>query len=82
MNRCIDLNTRNLGGQHMTRTSCTRITALALLFGACARNDQYEVIERTQREAPNFQSAGTHTKVEYVLLYEGHKIYATCDVKE
>ena len=28
---------------------------------------------------PNFQGAGTHTEVGYVLLHDGHKIYATCD---
>jgi hypothetical protein len=56
--------------------------ALALVFSGCARHDQYEVIERTDRAVANFNSAGTHTEVGYVLLYEGHKIYATCDVAD
>src|SRR5207245_6422768 len=42
--------------------------------------DQYECIERTQRDVPNFQAAGTHTEIDYVLLHDGHKIYASCDV--
>lgn len=63
----------------MNRTLCVQTIALAIVGSACARSDQYEVIERTQSEVPNFQAAGTHTEVGYVLLYEGHKIYATCD---
>ncbi len=51
----------------------------AILLVACNRN-KYEVIERSEREVPNFQAAGTHNEVHYVLLHEGHKIYATCDV--
>jgi hypothetical protein len=45
-----------------------------------AENNQYECIERTQKEVPNFQASGTHTAVDYVLLHDGHKIYADCDV--
>jgi hypothetical protein len=52
---------------------------LALFFTACAKNNEYEVIERTQREEPNFLRDGTHSVVDYVLLNDGHKIYATCD---
>jgi hypothetical protein len=50
----------------------------AFSFTAC--NSRYECIERTQKEVPNFMAAGTHTEVDYVLLHEGHKIYAACDV--
>lgn len=49
---------------------------------ACSSGGKYEVIERTQKEVPNFQNAGTHTAVDYVLLHEGHKIYASCDVAD
>lgn len=45
---------------------------------ACNRN-RYEVVERTEKEVPNFQTAGTHTEVHYVLMHDNHKIYATCD---
>jgi hypothetical protein len=47
---------------------------------ACNRDTSYECIERTQKDVPNFQAEGTHTEVDYVLLHEGHKIYASCDV--
>jgi len=43
-------------------------------------SNQYECIERSQREVPNFQAAGTHAEVDYVLLHDSHKIYASCDV--
>jgi len=45
-----------------------------------AENNQYECIERTQKDVPNFLAKGTHTAVDYVLLHDGHKIYASCDV--
>jgi hypothetical protein len=63
-------------------TASMILPALALVFSACAGHDQYEVIERKQREVSKFQSAGTHTEVGYVLLYKGHKIHATCDVTD
>ena len=47
---------------------------------AVAENNQYECIARTQKEVPNFMAKGTHTAVDYVLLHDGHKIYANCDV--
>ncbi len=53
---------------------------LALFIG-CGANNQYECIERTQKDVPNFQASGTHTEVDYVLLHDGHKIYAACDVE-
>jgi len=45
-----------------------------------AENNQYECIERTEKEVPNFMAKGTHTAVDYVLFHDGHKIYADCDV--
>ena len=45
-----------------------------------AESNQYECIERAQREVRNFQAGGTHTEVDYVLLHDGHKIYASCDL--
>lgn len=54
--------------------------ACALLC-ACNRNS-YEVIERSEKEVPNFMAEGTHNEVHYVLLHDGHKIYANCDVHD
>jgi hypothetical protein len=51
---------------------------LALLLTACNGN-KYEVIERTDKEVPNFRATGTHMGVDYVLFHDGHKIYASCD---
>lgn len=45
-----------------------------------AEDNQYECIERTEKQVPNFQASGTHTEVDYVLLHDGHKIFAGCDV--
>lgn len=45
----------------------------------CTRNGGYEVIERSEKLVPDFQGAGTHTEVGYVLSHDGHKIWATCD---
>lgn len=52
---------------------------LILLCVGCGATNQYECIERTQKDVPNFQAPGTHTEVDYVLLHDGHKIYAACD---
>ena len=53
---------------------------LILLCVGCGATNQYECIERTQKDVPNFQASGTHTEVDYVLLHDGHKIYGACDV--
>jgi hypothetical protein len=42
----------------------------------------YEVIERTEKEMPNFQKDGTHKAIQYVLRHDDRKIYATCDLKD
>ena len=52
---------------------------LVCLTAAGCSNSKYEVIERSERDVPNFMQAGTHTEVNYVLLHDGHKIYASCD---
>jgi len=52
---------------------------LIFLCVGCGANNQYECIERTQKDVPNFQASGTHTEVDYVLLHDGHKFYAACD---
>lgn len=53
--------------------------ALILLpLTGCDRN-LYEVVGRTMREAPNRYTDGVHSEVDYVLLHDGHRIYATCD---
>jgi hypothetical protein len=62
-----------------TRALC--VTAVVFLAG-CFKNNRYECIERVQKEVPNFQAGGTHTAVDYVLLHDGHKIYAACDAAE
>jgi hypothetical protein len=59
------------------------LTAVLASFSGCGANDKYEVIERTQRDnVPDVQGTGTHTEVDYVLLHDGHKIYAVCDAAE
>jgi hypothetical protein len=55
------------------------ITVAATFFSVgCGRN-RYEVVERTQKDVPNFSGPGTHTEVDYVLVHDGRKIYAVCD---
>jgi hypothetical protein len=64
------------------REPSTRLTVLAaplaLCLTACDR-DRYEVVGRVQKEVPNYLKDGTHNEVDYVLLHDGHRIYATCD---
>jgi len=55
---------------------------LVLSFTGCTKSDEYEVIESTQNQVPNFQGAGTHTEVHLVLLNDSHKIYAACDAND
>jgi hypothetical protein len=59
--------------------SFAAVASFALLSAGCTKSNEYEVIERSQKEVPNFEGAGTHTEVAYVLLNGGHKFYATCD---
>jgi hypothetical protein len=66
----------------INRISAIAVLALAFACSSCARKNDYEVIERREKEVPNFQGRGTHTEVDYVLLHEGHRIYATCDVAD
>lgn len=67
---------RGLQRQYLVLKVAPYILALTLM--ACNGN-RYEVIERTNKEVANFQKAGTHSEIHYVLLHDGHKIYATCD---
>jgi hypothetical protein len=55
---------------------------LVLSFAGCTKSDEYEVIESTQNQVPNFQGDGTHTEVHLVLLNDSHKIYAACDAND
>lgn len=55
---------------------------LVLSFTGCTKSDEYEVIEHTENQVPNFQGAGTHTEVHLVLLNNSHKIYAACDAND
>jgi hypothetical protein len=62
----------------------TTVLVGLLIFGwltYTSRND-YEVLERTQKDVENYQASGTHAQVQYVLLHSGHKIYATCDTTD
>jgi hypothetical protein len=54
---------------------------MAFLCSACGSDDQYELIERSQQDVPNYQEAGSHTEVGYVLLHDGHRFHATCDME-
>src|SRR5258708_18890386 len=63
------------------KTVLFTVIGLSIFTVSCNRN-KYEVVERNQREVPNFMVAGTHDEVHYVLLHDGHKIYTTCDVSD
>jgi hypothetical protein len=39
------------------------IVVMVLSFTGCTKSDEYEVIEHTENQVPNFQGAGTHTEV-------------------
>ena len=58
------------------------IVVLVSSFTACEKSDEYEVIEHTENQVPNFQGAGTHTEVNLVFLNDSHKIYAACDAHD
>jgi hypothetical protein len=60
------------------RLNSGQILLICLTVAGCS-SSKYEVIERSQRDVPNFMQPGTHTEVNYVLLHDGHKIYASCD---
>jgi hypothetical protein len=55
------------------------VIATAVSLCGCQKSRKYEVVERGQKEVPNIMASGTHTEVNYVLLNDGHKYYATCD---
>ncbi len=55
------------------------ITVAVTFFSVGCERNRYEVVERTQKDVPNFQKPGTHTEVDYILVHKGHKIYAACD---
>jgi hypothetical protein len=63
------------------KTRLLMVIGFAALAVSCNRN-RYEVVERSEKEVPNFQAAGTHTEVHYLLLNNGHKFYTTCDWKD
>jgi preprotein translocase subunit SecE len=76
----------------IARTTFVLGIALLLLFAVANLNlsnksqsttvesNEYECIERTQKEVQNDERRGTHSEVDYVLLHDSHKIYASCDV--
>lgn len=61
------------------RSYLAAIADTAFLAG-CHKNNQYECIERSEKEVPDHMGPGSYAEVEYVLLHDGHKIYASCDV--
>lgn len=63
----------------MLKTIMLLGVATAVAVCGCQKNNLYEVVERSQAEVPNFMASGTHIEVHYVLLNDGHKLYATCD---
>ena len=66
----------------VAKTLLAIVALLTFSSDACNRDSRYEVIERAQKEVPNFMREGTHTEVDYVLLRDGHKIYVSCDAAE
>jgi hypothetical protein len=59
------------------------LTAALAFFVGCGVGNKYEVVGRTQQDNfPNYGRPGTHTAVDYVLLHDGHKIYAHCDAMD
>ncbi len=62
----------------LQRVYAVPVVAFVLFIAGC-HGKGYEVIERSQEEVPNFQAPGYHAQVNYVLLHEGHRIYASCD---
>jgi hypothetical protein len=54
---------------------------LVVTLAGCSNNN-YEVVERTEKEVPNSHNEGVHNAVDYVLLHDGHKIYVSCDVSD
>ena len=65
-------------GNMGNRTMLLMVVAFSAFTVSCNRN-KYEVVERSEKEVPNFMELGTHSEVHYVLLNGGHKFYATCD---
>jgi hypothetical protein len=53
------------------------LVLLAVFLLGCGASTKYEVIERTQTLVPDVE--GPQTEVHYVLLHDGHKIYADCN---
>jgi hypothetical protein len=64
--------------ENMKKTVLFMVIGFSAFSVSCNRN-KYEVVERSEKEVPNFMTTGTHTEVHYVLLNGGHKFYATCD---
>lgn len=52
-----------------------------ILLTGCSFMRQYEVIDRWEKQVPDFRDPGTHAEMQYVLLHEGHRIYASCDAQ-
>lgn len=64
----------------MTVRMLSPSAVLVMFIAGCSQANQYECVERSQKEVPNFMAPGTHTEVDYVLQHDGHKIYASCEL--
>ena len=81
---CLYRKLSSLARAHLSNWILPTLTfaVAGLLLAGCTKGDEYEVIERGQKDVPNYQASGTHTEVAYVLLNDGHKFYATCDATD
>ena len=62
------------------RSYLAAIAVIIIFPAGCGKNNQCECVERSEKEVPDHMGPGSHIEVEYVLLHDGHKIYASCDV--
>jgi hypothetical protein len=45
----------------------------------CGSNQKHEVIERTEKDVPNYYGPATRAEVESVLARDEYTIFASCD---
>jgi hypothetical protein len=72
------------GGEDPVRLEAmARIALLAVGVASIGcGNQEYELIERSDHQVPNFRGGpGTHMEVLYVLYGNGRKVHASCDVE-
>jgi len=78
----LDIETRGMFPLAETISTLKSSTILLLILASCTltacSHDSYEVLERSEKDVPNYNSPGTHTEVHYVMLHDKRKIHATC----